>query len=471
MIAILNHENKIETEQSKKIIEQLEFVERLETNKDIYILEEAVGAIPSRLAELYDRSQNRVRAILGAMLFAVTVQVSAGQENKSVESVERSVPVKTQEQREQIKEITGIDIVAEAEKVGRQVGLYLPKEKSATTILFLGQVHAIVGNPESNFYSKINILKSQNEIASILNVISNTNTQKLKVFTEGYAEEHRKIFTFFHSINNHLKNDTMSFDDLINEYNQIDISGAKDERLNVIVNKIFGDKLISMGFRESSPLFFENGVVGMKLRPTGLLLDEKSSTENSNIESLVIGTTEFLDTEGVVELEPSETVEVSGKTSGLNIYEKLKRINEIFPNTFIGNYQQDLDGTLKSLIKNKGLLQNSITNNAKDMFNLGFRSSDFIKKLAESHDCKVNKECSQLTEEIIKKDILELKEAIFDKREDVVIELIAKNGTGQKLVPVVYGTAHDFTRAVKKWNDKHPEQQFNLVTVKSQKWF
>lgn len=462
-------ENKIEDVNQESIEKIEKALESFSPSPDIVILEEVVTATPTRLAELYDKSTASVKAILGAVLFAVTVQASAGQESQSVEKVEPELSFsQTMEVKEKIKEITGIDIVAEAKKVNREVKLYTPEKPVNTTIVYLGQSHHMV-NSDVNFSRKKEIINSQREISTFLTSISSGYDQKLKVFTEGYSEEYKKLFELFNDASELVKN-ISSFEDLKKNYESIEfVSGG--ERVMPTINKIFGDKLVSMGFEEVSPLNYVKGNQNFKLTPSGIFPKDKSYTETNDNQSLIVGATDILSVKGLIDIEPSEIFEVNIESQGQKIKEKLKRIEQIFANTFIGEIHENLDGVLKSIINNS--LPNDIGQTRTNIFggDMGSYTSNFIKKLADSHDCKVNKECQELTREIIEKDIPELRKICLDKREDVAIEMIAKKIKDEKFVSLVYGSGHDFTRAVKKWNDSHPEQQFNLVTVKSQKYF
>lgn len=93
---------------------------------------------------------------------------------------------------------------------------------------------------------------------------------------------------------------------------------------------------------------------------------------------------------------------------------------------------------------------------------------NFIYALSERSFCKEDTECNRITKEIIEQNIPKARKILHDDREDDAVELIADQvKTGQKVFPLVYGSGHNFTRAVKKWNESHPDKSFNLITVKS----
>lgn len=454
-------ENKNEVNQES--VERIEkALENFSPNPDVVILEEAVTATPSRLAELYDKSTASVKAILGAMLFAVTVQASAGQEIESAEKVEPEMSFsQTMEMKEKIKDITGIDIVAEAKKVNREVKLYTPEKPTIRTIVNLGQTHNT--SQEENWRARDEISESQKSIAKFLTA---TSTSQTKVFVENFYTGDREKFMSYHLFSESIK-ETDSFSKLSNIYfsfEDLDVS---------IKNKMTAEKLISMGFVEIEPLRYVKDGEEMLLSGAGVFPSGHEGEVAGDIELNIKSSVVPLYVKGLLDFYPAEkSSHESGarkklKDSTLEFYKKVKKLNNIlyiessvFNNDTSVSYKSEMNKRINAPAWGDLFI------NDKD------NPSDFIKSLANESFCKHDSECKKITTEMIEKDIPDFKKVIFDDREDEAISLIAKQASPeQNFFPLVYGKNHDFTRAVKKWNDNHPEQQFNLVTVKNQKYF
>lgn len=95
-------------------------------------------------------------------------------------------------------------------------------------------------------------------------------------------------------------------------------------------------------------------------------------------------------------------------------------------------------------------------------------SAHEIEEAVIEDPCWSSEECKNIVDEITEEIIPAIQKAVMDDREDIAVAIAEFAETSdQQSFPLVYGTAHDFTRAVLKWNEEHPYQQFNLVTVKS----
>ncbi len=57
-------------------------------------------------------------------------------------------------------------------------------------------------------------------------------------------------------------------------------------------------------------------------------------------------------------------------------------------------------------------------------------------------------------------------------REDVAINLVAycEDGNGDKIALVIYGGAHDFADNVRRYNEKHPDNQIALTVLTPQSY-
>ncbi len=240
-------------------------------------------------------------------------------------------------------------------------------------------------------------------------------------------------------------------------------------------NKIIAEKLTTMGFVEIEPLKYKKDDKEILLPSTGVFEFKHNKEVKSDVELNIMNSTLVLHAEGIVNFQPAEkSADEDGARKKLNeslieLAIKTVRLAEVVSNfnfdfskgvnssSFSVNYKVEISQKI-----NDGTLWGDII--------LG--DSNLIKDLAGKSFCKENIDCKKIVTEIIEKDIPKAEQEIYGEREDEAIELIAEQtNSEQKVFPLVYGYKHDFTRAVKKWNDAHPEQQFNLVTVKSQKYF
>ena len=103
---------------------------------------------------------------------------------------------------------------------------------------------------------------------------------------------------------------------------------------------------------------------------------------------------------------------------------------------------------------------------------IGEVKPDFLKKFIDEINQTATYREDDLCQELlsnIRKNLLEIEKRTYDEREKVAVEQIASYAgivATQEHFPLVYGSNHDFSRAVTEWNEAHPELQFNLVSVK-----
>ena len=417
-------------------------------NEEIHILEEALTSSPKALSELYDRVAKKYKTFIGALLFAVvshTTEARSLPEDLKTQIIQLEQSINTMG-NEIIEKNTGIDFIKEAEKIGRNATFYISENKSSLVIAHFGQRHATT--EKANYDYRYDIAKSQTEIATIL---LNTTNSSTGVFLEGFTQKTDTLLDKAKVASARLKG---AGD--VNELKRI----YKEECEKIphtiaaaILNKIAGDKLISFGFTETSPLVFTDTQEIFVLLPTGIFPVENSYTVPNNTESNIVGAAEILDAEGQIDVYPAETSEGNSKSSQLR--DTLKVKGEILGNMIVSldfsnlDYQYFHKKILPTLSESE-------------------YSAEQIKDIAQSETCVKSAECQKIVAEILYEDIPSIRKAVIDDREDIAIELIAKHAetSDQTYFPLVYGNLHDFTRAVKKWNAEHPGLQFNLVTVK-----
>lgn len=408
-------------------------------NEEIHVVEEAIIAPVGKLSELYDKVEKKYKAMLAVLVFATSFQVGIAnaQEEREVPLHEGSFE-QTTEKREAIKKIVGFDVVKEAEKVGRHASVYLPKEPTKFTIIHLGQTHNTT--QEANYMLRSRIAKSQSEIASFL---TQTTTPDTHVFVEGDTGKYSNDIVCLQQIVSYFDKHTLKEIEAV-YHSSFGALGSLDSV--VVLNKIIVDKLTALGLKEVSPLIYSDGTNNFTLKPTPLFPPEKQNDVSAQDESNLAYSAKVLAVRGRIHIEPAETIEGNKGFQRLSagLKEKGRALEKfiVSPNSMY-------------LVKS-------------NLSNLSEYSAQYINTVAQSESCKESIECQKITKEIVEADIPAIKRAVFEDREDIAVELIAKQAktSYQNVFPLVYGKGHDFTRAVMEWNKAHPEEQFNLVTVK-----
>jgi len=409
-------------------------------NEEIHVLEEALTSSPETLYKLYDTVDKKYKAFLGALVFAVASQVGiiSYQEKlfqKTPQSHSDLIP-----EGERPKHIDTAKFIKDAKDVGRTAVFYFPEKTTSRTIVHLGQTHAT--SEDTNYELRDVIHKSQTEIAQILKKMTTATTG---VFIEGYISKDKELTNFIKETSARIEAATR-----IEEINKIYTKAWHETETKTevaILNDVVGDRLTALGFKETSPLYYTKGQQHLTLYQTGFFPEEDAYTVNNYNESSIAGRAEILSARGYFDAEPAETSEGNSKDTRLReiLKEKGEKLGKLLT-SFTG--------------KNTSL--------SAELQSISEYSADSIKVMARSSECKESDECQKLTQELVA-DTHSIKKAIFDDREDIAIELIAKyaKSSTQNQFPLVYGSAHNFTRAVTNWNKNNPEYQFNLVTIKS----
>ncbi len=429
-------------------------LESLKVDERVDLLEQVVEPSESKLSSFFDKASGNAKSILGAVLFAVAshgavADVGDRKEIPGIGTFEHS-----QMAKKNMQAVVGFDLVGEAMKLGKTATLITPEKDKPTdlTIMHLGQTHKT--EPKTNDEYRDRIVKSQAGIAELLKVATTSST---KVFAEGYIAEERE-FTQQRRILKKFLDSMPTADAAIKTYNNF-LTLPKTKYMIPELNKAMGDKLVSLGFKEDTPLSYSNGNETIVLLPSGLLPEDKAYTMPNDQQALMRGAVEMLDQSIALQMEPAETKETNSRAFAYipGLQEKAGRLGNL----------------LKILVPAPpiGTTQARIVNDAvKSLPEMTYWSSHTVIRASQIDECKKNVECSSLVKEIVDIDLPQAAKAIYDDREDAAVELIAKSALAnhgqQKVFPLVYGSAHDFTRAIVKWNATHPTMQFNLVAVK-----
>lgn len=430
---IENAENEAEREKIKELSELLEAASK--NNEEIHVTEEALAA-PEKVALLYDAAPSKYKAFLGALVFAFASEAVAAPPVPETREEGASGQVTLEKKR---AEAVASDFIKKAQELGLSVETYAPLKAAARTIVHFGQTHDTV--PEINYKYREEIAKSQASIASMLG----TAPRGMHVFVEGYSGESAEKTIELRETAELIKA-AVTPEAIMETYLTARKGLFTDDRSAGVLNKITGDKLVSLGFKEISPSTYAKGSDVMTLYQTGFFPREKRYSVPNEAESSLAGAANILDAHGGAYIYPAETSDANYEPFKLRnmLTAKGAKLGEIF----------------LSLSSARPVEERSLPN-------LSDYSSITIEFAAKSDECRKNAECRQLAKEIMGKDIPALVKATFGDREDVAVKLIAGHAstTEQAVFPLVYGAAHDFTYAVMKWNLENPTKQFNLVTI------
>lgn len=446
-------------------INQLERNRRIEEilklaaiSEDVLVGEAIALKSFKQLDLLFGSVSKKGRAIIAACVFALSSHGAFGQEDQSVDNV---VPDLTYEQvvkqKQELNDLVGYDIVSEAKKVGREVASVYRESKADRTVVFLGQMH--VSSRESNWEYKDNIIRSQKEIAAFL---SSTTTPKTKVFLEGHSQDNGLSLSDYRKAVNYIKD--IPFDGLSRVY-----SDYKFTVDNATLNKIVRERLLELGFVEVSPRRYVKDDVDFMLPPVNFFEQQRTNEVSSEVESGLQSSALLLHAKGVIDVMYGEKSIIPG-SAGYKLRSELKSLSQATRDlsAILGNFGVDFSSGLDlgSFSMNyKTVISSDVKKPAEVA--LSQDKVKFYSGLASKSFCKIDVSCVRIVNEITKKIIPAVSRYIFSERENETLEMISELSGDQKVIPLVYGSAHDFTNAIKRWNKLNPGKGFNLVTIKS----
>jgi hypothetical protein len=411
-----------------------------ENNKDIHVLEEALTVPRSKLSLLYDQATKKSRAYLGALVFAFAFQAHASQDQETTSTHASTESTSFSQEQLASQSIDGIKTLIEAARTAdREVTISVVADKPAFTLVHIGQTHPTTA--EQTYKSRNEIIESNKQIGSFLSKASPIGAC---VFLEGYTSEQEASFWSLEEITNDIQNAND-----IDELERLYKVGSKNTVYvaeQAVLNKITGDTLSSLGFKEISPLVYSNGSRSITFETTFAFPEETDYTVPNAVESGMAGVARVLDVKGYIDIVPAETSQ--GQERMIKLQAELQEKGAV-----LGKYFEPFsenDSNYKEL--------------SASLPRISEFSAELIEHAATLAPCQKSVECKKLATEIIDILIPALENAVTVEREDIAIELAGKS---KKDSFVIFGSDHDFTRAVLKWNKEHPNQQMNLVTVKS----
>lgn len=459
-------------EQSQKAVQETRPKGMEDTNERIRIIKDQLAQIPqdetftileaalnakttSQIGELYDRTTSRLRGVLGMIVFATAFAGTSAFIKDPKEEMHESEQTfeYVQKMKKDLMDITGVDILQIAQEIGRSVVYMKADSPTAKTIIHVGQSHNIL-QKEKVYKVKDEITMSQSQIA---NFLSNPAFKGSVVFSEGLVEESGSFVSALSDLKPYLA--TLSLEQAKSWY-ITSVNSYRSPQEIATANSVMLEKLKEGGYSEVSPMVFEKDGDIFILTATGYLPDDKSYTVNAVTDILIEGAGTMLNATGVIKLVPAETS--SASIASAPILKEIEKKVSIINTFFQGNKAE----SLKFRLEGKSKIIETIM---QDPYSLLSLSAYGISKITQDKGCKNSPECKQAVSAITDTLIPEFRKAVDETRENTAVELIAKYAKehpGTKVFPLIYGTAHDFTDVVIKWNATHLEQ-FNLVTVKS----
>lgn len=429
-------------ETAKETLEIPPALQRLEegarATEEMEVLTEAFSD-PEKVPRLYDNIPKYYREILGAVVFALAFQAGGV---KAAESTERPSAM-TESVAAKYEPVLGYNAAAEASKVGRVAVELIGNTGSPRTIVHIAQTH--ITTPETNLEWKPAIEKSQSEISKFLLATSAPSQQ---VFVEGFTQVELRQALKEDLSKIAAARDTAA---VLSQYKDILKNYGGNERVRALLNNKAGEKLESLGYKETSPLIYsKRGAAIITLKETGLLPPQMKYKVSNAAQSIMAGAAELLDANQRIQMVPAETTEANAIAHALGraLMNKGTELGQIFL-TF---------GPKDPFYRTVG---------AELLPNISILSADGIKDLAREKSCQQNTECQRLANEILTQDIPATQRAVYIEREIAALKIIALHArtSGQQTFPIVYGASHNFIEAANLWNQQNPEYKFNLIKI------
>jgi hypothetical protein len=416
------------------------------TPEEIAVSEVGTCGSMGKMSSLFKKVSQEGRAVLAACMFALSSQGAFAEAPRNVENPGSELTTEQVEaRREELRALVGYDIVAKTLEIGRRIiSIHKPEKPTDRTIVFLGQTHN-VNDKEADWENRKQVARSQKEIAKF---VLGTTTPETKVFVENFFIENNSIREAEKTMWSEItKVDSLNgLFEVMQKYPNVETS---------LKNNLVAEKLKQLGFIETGPLVYEKGEEKVRLATTGIFPPAHNYTEPADIELNIMNSVLPLSTRGLVNFQPAERLDgarklLSDTTS--NIVTNFSRIADILPFTY--------NTRIRHAVK------------TGDFGNLNADGvPELVDQVAKDPVCSTG-ECRNLMQEMTGKHIPNLGRAVFEHRENESIQILAQGiqGSDQKVIPLIYGSAHDFVRAVQEWNAAHQgegEVRFNLVTVKS----
>ncbi len=309
-----------------------------------------------------------------------------------------------------------ISKLAEATGFGHSLSLDNGKGKY---ILHIGQIHSTPYNL-TNAAQRARVINYQKSIAELISLIVNEQPSTTNVFSEGFTTEDESIC------------------------NEIRLNVKRDlDKLALDINS----------YRTLSALYTEHsrGLTHLKMFMTQLnyLFRSKLNEMEKYFES------------------HSEVVAHFNGQEKWDFEQSLKDAREIFIGTEAEGEEDAIfyyGGDAKLFLDGKIYRKAA---EARASNKAAFKIDDLIDDAIEKmNDVKTKEELNRSVMEIAKLRASEEK-LTYDIREDVALRILGDFGAtnNQQVIPLVYGTSHDFSDNVLKWNKSHPKQPFGLIKV------
>ncbi len=445
-------------EQTLERVQAMEgLLQTIKPDEHIAVAESITSTSLDSLSRLYDTTTGTLKTVLAASVFALASNGACAQGQEMIQVDQGMSYEQFKSERQRVNALLGYDVYAEAQKVGRRVTSYIPEKPGTHTIVFIGQVHESE-NKENNWRLRKSKARSQQEVAQFLQA---TTTPGAKVFIENFFSSDKEAFDNYRLMATFLSKASSG--------EQVFDTLARYPALNQgVKNKLAGERLQELGFEETSPFTYQKGTKTFRLPAAGYFPGDKNYKVSSDIESAMTDAALQLQAKARIDLEPAEIGYEGGARKHLaeivqRMTERAKDLaNSLSP--LAVDFSQGVDRNSFAVNYKIGI-QKSISSQ-ENPADFAATTSEILQKLARTDFCKKDAKCIHLVKQIVDEDIPLLHKVIHDEREDEAVEIIAKHAmsTDQKVFPLVYGSAHSFIQAVKRYEGAI---RFNIVTVKS----
>lgn len=351
---------------------------------------------------------------------------------------------------------TGHDLVGLCDKLGCKVTVDV-ESPTKQYILHLGQVHKTSTIQQTKVFMP-SILKSQKHIETILGELSKDGN--IAVYNEGMAPEDMihdprealmEVKRFVASRKN--KTELEIAKTLFTHSFKIDEKTGLSDSLGAYPTTVFNEaaieraKELKLSDADTSTLLYRN---------------DYSSTVEPEEQSYIYGSVNKQGLAGKILPQPAEKLETHEEAERTMSDAMMARSALVMP---ILNYAMQ-DPILKNRIQAEGSV---------GVIQDFFAATDDVEQLSDIQDVEWRERLQTMDDSNLKGSLkkyfdtnIEFNKKAKFAREKAAVERIMESESfeNQKVVPLVYGTKHNFKTAVENYRKYHPEHPIGLITIK-----
>ncbi len=400
----INGDKPLTNKEKKEIIKR-EGAERIKVVEKIY--SDNTLVLPSDIQSIFSHAKSRTRETLmrsaGALIFTFAGFIGALEHKKTIDN-------------NLVNQDTGMSLEKIKNSTESNVSVDIYSKNSHKYVYHIGQVHYRPGTEASQKDTK-EVIDSQKKVEKILNIISKINKGKINVFSEGVtAESYSVVQSYKNKADevDEIKPDKDCYKKLNNLFFNQD-KGFDGPGVALIYH-LFSKKLKSL---EDD---FKNKLPKMNNKEKGEFNKNKAEIE-----------------------EFCKNVEKDGGEDLFYLY-------------FGAEMKEYVDGNINilpaegkefndpSLHKEVGKVEKLI-NSSKD-FSHPIKAAESLIKYVVTDKSKMNF-------------------AMGNERENSTLNTVTSNKKNieQKIIPLVFGTSHDFSDNIAAYNNLHKNEKLNLVKI------